>query len=370
MENIIETCVDKKLLDSYTELSHKLAEEYSDEFMQSMTELQDQIETRNAWDIDSKIKMAMNALNCPKENLKPEHLSGGEKRRVAICRLLLSKPDMLLLDEPTNHLDAESIAWLEHYLKQFPGAVIMITHDRYFLDNITQWTLEIDRSKGIPYQGNYSSWLEQKQKRLQQEEREESARQKSLKRELEWIRSSVKARHAKSKARINAYETLRDQSEKEKINSAEIQIASGARLGNLVIQVENLSMQYGEKTLIKNLSFNLPAGGIIGVIGQNGAGKTTLFRILTGKIKPESGSVKLGETVRLGYVDQSREDLNAEQTVWEEISENRDIISINGRDIPSRAYVGAFNFKGKDQQKKLGTLSGGERNRVHLAKIA
>ncbi len=367
--NVIEDCEDKQIFQAYTEVSTALAEDYTDELMERMTALQEQIDARDAWDIDSKIDMAMEALRCPPGEAPVEGLSGGERRRVALCRLLLSRPDLLLLDEPTNHLDAESVAWLENYLKTYPGAVIVITHDRYFLDNITNWTLEIDRGHCIPYEGNYSSWLEQKQKRLAQEEREESGRQRALKRELAWIRTSPKARQTKSKARLQAYESLRDQATQEKITTAEIRIPPGPRLGSLVVEAQEVSKGYGDRLLIDKLSFRLPPGGVVGVIGPNGAGKTTLFKMIAGLEQPDSGQFRVGETVRIGYVDQSRDQLDPRHTVWEEISGGLDILEVGGREIQSRAYVGAFNFKGPDQQKKIQDLSGGERNRVHLAKI-
>jgi ATP-binding cassette ChvD family protein len=336
--------------------------------MEEMTKLQEAIDAADAWDIDSKIEMAMEALRCPPNEATPDNLSGGEKRRVALCRLLLSKPDMLLLDEPTNHLDAESVAWLQHHLTEFPGCVILVTHDRYFLDQVTKWTLELDRGKGIPYEGNYSSWLEQKAKRVEVEQAEAAARKKTLSRELEWVRSSPRARQAKSKARIQAYEELAAKAEREQQTFATIQIPPGPRLGQNVIEADNLEKAYGEKLLFKGLEFKLPPGGIVGVIGPNGAGKSTLFRLLTGQEKPDAGAIRIGETVKLGFVDQSRDSLDDRKTVWEEISGGMDVLSVGGREIPSRAYVSSFNFKGGDQQKKVGLLSGGERNRVHLAK--
>ena len=311
----------------------------------------------------------MDALRCPPADADVTKLSGGEKRRVALCRLLLQKPDMLLLDEPTNHLDAESVAWLEQHLKDYTGTVVMVTHDRYFLDNVTGWILELDRGQGIPYEGNYSSWLEQKQKRLEQESREESSRQRTLANELEWIRKNPKARQAKSKARINAYEELLAESGKEKISQAHISIPMTDRLGDLVVEATGISKGYGDRLLIDNLSFKVPKGAIVGIIGPNGAGKTTLFRMITGQEQPDSGAIRIGDTVDLGYVDQSREELDSNKTVWEEISDGLDIIELGKKQMPSRAYVGQFNFKGTDQQKKVGQLSGGERNRVHLAKM-
>jgi ATP-binding cassette ChvD family protein len=367
-ENVISECPEKILVEKFNEVSMKLAEDYTDELMEEMTKLQEQIDAADAWDIDSKIEMAMDALRCPPSDWEVTKLSGGEKRRVALCRLLLSKPDMLLLDEPTNHLDAESVAWLQHHLEAFPGCVILVTHDRYFLDQVTKWTLELERGKGIPYEGNYSSWLEQKAKRTAQEAREDEGKQKALARELEWVRKSPKARQAKSKARLNAYEEMRDAADREKVTTANIQIPPGPRLGQNVIEAVNLSKAYGDKLLFKDLSFKLPPGGIVGIIGPNGAGKSTLFKIITGQEQPDSGSIKLGESVKLGFVDQARDALDAKKNVWEEISGGNDMLDMGGREVPSRAYVGLFNFKGGDQQKKVGLLSGGERNRVHLAK--
>lgn len=364
--NAMEGVAEKKaLIDRYNEL----AANYSDETAEEMARLQDEIDAQNLWDLDQQVEQALDALRCPPGDADVTKLSGGEKRRVALCRLLLSKPDILLLDEPTNHLDAETVAWLERYLKEYPGCVILVTHDRYFLDNITEWTLELDRGQGVPYKGNYSSWLEQKAKRLEIEKNQEEAKQRTLKRELEWIRSSPKARQAKSKARIQAYERLAEEAGREQINHAQIQIPPGPRLGNVVLEVENLTKGFGDKLLIENLSFKLPPGGIVGVIGPNGAGKTTLFRMITGQEKPDAGTIRLGDTVKLGYVDQSRHALDPNKTVWEEISEGLDEIDLGKRKMPSRAYVGAFNFKGPDQQKKVGQLSGGERNRVHMAKM-
>jgi ATP-binding cassette ChvD family protein len=367
--NIAAKCPEKMMVDEFNAISAKLGEEYTDELMEQMTKLQEEIDAANAWDIDAKIEMAMEALRCPPGDADVKTLSGGEIRRAAICALLLSKPDMILMDEPTNHLDAESVAWLQNYLSKFPGCVILVTHDRYFLDQITTWILELDRGQGIPYEGNYSVWLEKKAKRIAQEQREEAGRQKSLNRELEWVRSSAKARQAKSKARMNAYEEKAAQAEREKITTAQIRIPPGPRLGSVVIEAEHLNKAFGDKLLMEDLSFKLPPGGIVGVIGPNGAGKTTLFKMITGREAPDAGTFKVGETVKLGYIDQSRDSLNDKNTVWQEISGGLDIMEIGGIEQPSRAYVGAFNFKGGDQQKKVGQLSGGERNRVHLAKM-
>ncbi len=367
-ENVESWCVEKKLVTRFNEVSMEVGENYTDELMEEMTRLQEQIDAADAWDIDSKIDMAMDALRCPPDDSGVEKLSGGERRRVALCRLLLSKPDMLLLDEPTNHLDAESVAWLQHHLENFPGCVILVTHDRYFLDQVTKWTLELDRGKGNPYEGNYSAWLEAKAKRMAQEERESEGRQKVMSRELEWVRQSPKARQAKSKARLQRYEEMAAQAEREKQTFATIQIPPGPRLGQNVISFENLKKGYGDKLLIDGLTFKLPPGGIVGVIGPNGAGKSTLFRMITGQEKPDAGAITIGESVKLGYVDQSRDALDPNKTIWEEISGGLDMLPINGREVPSRAYVSSFNFKGSDQQKKVGLLSGGERNRVHLAK--
>ncbi len=368
-ENVIEGSEDKQIYDAYNAIAMKLAEDYSDELMEEMTALQEQVDTRDAWDIDAKIEMAMGALRCPPADADVTNLSGGEKRRVAICRLLLSKPHVLLLDEPTNHLDAESVAWLQMHLEKYEGVVLIVTHDRYFLDSITTWTLELDRGKGVPYQGGYSSWLEQKTKRLAQESREESAKQRALARELDWIRASPKARQAKSKARIKSYEEKRDEADREKINHTVINIPPGPRLGGNVVDFDHVSKGFEDKLLIQDLDFKLPPGGVVGVIGPNGAGKTTLFKMIVGEEQPDQGKVTLGETVKLGYVNQSRDALDPKKNVWEEISGGNDMIDLGGREVPSRAYVGAFNFKGGDQQKKVGLLSGGERNRVHLAKM-
>ena len=374
MENIMDGLGETvALLKRFEEVSMKFAEPLTDDEMNALIEeqatLQEQIDALNGWDIERTVEIAMDALRCPPKDADVTKLSGGEKRRVALCRLLLSKPDMLLLDEPTNHLDAESVAWLEHHLKDYKGTVVMVTHDRYFLDNVTGWILELDRGQGIPYEGNYTSWLEQKQKRIEQEQREENARQKTLANELEWIRKNPKARQAKSKARINAYEELLSQSQKEEISQAHINIPMTERLGDMVIEAKNISKSYGEKVLIDNLSFKIPKGAIVGIIGPNGAGKTTLFRMITGQETPDSGEIIIGQTVDLGYVDQTRDELRADKTIWEEISDGLDIIELGKKQIPSRAYVGQFNFKGTDQQKKIGQLSGGERNRVHLAKM-
>jgi energy-dependent translational throttle protein EttA len=365
--NAMEGVAEKKaLVDRYNDL----AANYSDETADEMAKLQDEIEAQNLWDLDTQVEQALDALRCPPGDADVGTLSGGEKRRVALCRLLLSKPDILLLDEPTNHLDAESVAWLERYLEEYPGCIMLVTHDRYFLDNITEWTLELDRGQGVPYKGNYSSWLEQKAKRLEVEKGQEEAKQRTLKRELEWIRSSPKARQAKSKARIQAYERLAEEAGREEVGKAQIQIPPGPRLGGVVVEVESLSKAFGDRLLVDNLSFKLPPGGIVGVIGPNGAGKTTLFKMITGQEKPDAGAIRLGETVKLGYVDQSRAHLDGKKTVWEEVSGGKDIMKLGDRmEVNSRAYVGWFNFKGPDQQKKVGLLSGGERNRVHLAKM-
>lgn len=374
MENIMDGLGETRdLLKRFEEVSMRFGEEMTDDEMNDLineqAELQEKIDACNGWDLERTIEIAMDALRCPPADADVTKLSGGEKRRVALCRLLLQKPDMLLLDEPTNHLDAESVAWLENHLKEYKGTVVMVTHDRYFLDNVTGWILELDRGQGIPYEGNYSSWLEQKQKRIEQEAREETARQKTLANELEWIQKNPKARQAKSKARINAYDELLSQAAKEKITTAHINIPMTERLGDLVIEATDISKAYGDRVLIDNLSFKIPKGAIVGIIGPNGAGKTTLFRMIAGEEKPDSGEIRLGETVDLGYVNQSRDELNPDKTVWEEISDGLDMIEIGKQTIPSRAYVGQFNFKGSDQQKKIGQLSGGERNRVHLAKM-
>jgi len=357
--------VKKDILDRYNEL----AMNYSDETADEMANLQDEIDAQNLWDLDSQVDVAMEALRCPPDEAMPENLSGGERRRVALCKLLLEAPDMLLLDEPTNHLDAETIAWLQKHLIEYKGTILIVTHDRYFLDDITGWILELDRGRGIPYEGNYSAWLEQKAKRLERESKDDKSKQKTLERELEWIRAGAKARQAKSKARINAYEELAGQSEREKLSRAQIIIPNGPRLGQKVIEVENLTKAYGDKLLVEGLSFALPPGGIVGVIGPNGAGKSTLFRMLTGQEQPDSGTIEYGDTVSLSYVDQSRDALSAKSTVWEEISDGGEIIQLGDAQMNSRAYCSAFNFKGGDQQKPVGLLSGGERNRVHLAKL-
>jgi len=368
--NVIAWCEEKKIFDRYNEIAAKLGEDYSDELMEEMTALQEKIDAGDLWDIDSRVEMAMDALRCPPNDWPVDKLSGGEKRRVALARLLLSKPDMLLLDEPTNHLDAESVAWLQHHLEAFPGCVILVTHDRYFLDQVTKWTLELDRGKGHPHEGNYSSWLEAKTKRIVQEQSESEARQRAMTRELEWVRSGAKARQAKSKARLAAYEDMvREQENSRQAQTfSTIQIPPGPRLGNVVIEANNLSKAYGDKVLFENLSFSLPPNGIVGVIGPNGAGKSTLFRIITGQEQPDSGTFRLGETVKLSYVDQSRDALDPDKTIWQEVSQGLDILTVGKREINTRSYVGSFNFKGGDQQKKVGLLSGGERNRVHLAK--
>jgi ATP-binding cassette ChvD family protein len=364
--NVMEGVAAKQaILDRYNELMMN----YSDETAEEATKLQEQIDAQNLWDLESQVEQAMDALGCPPNDADIANLSGGEKRRVALCQLLLRQPDLLLLDEPTNHLDAETVAWLEKHLREYPGAILIVTHDRYFLDNVTGWILELDRGRGIPYEGNYSAYLEKKAKRLEQESREEAARQRALNAEREWIAASPRARQAKSKARIRAYDELLKRNEERAPGTAQIIIPPGERLGDTVIDVEHLSKGYGDTLLIDDLSFKLPPGGIVGVIGPNGAGKTTLFRMLTGTEQPDTGAIKLGDTVHLGYVDQSRDDLSPNKTVWEEISEGADIIKLGKREVNSRAYVGAFNFKGGDQQQKVGSLSGGQRNRVHLAKL-
>ncbi|BCH59036.1 energy-dependent translational throttle protein EttA [Agrobacterium vitis] len=365
-ENVMEGVASKTaILDRYNELMMN----YSDETADEGAKLQDMIDSQNLWDLENQVEMAMDALRCPPGDSDVTSLSGGERRRVALCKLLLSQPDLLLLDEPTNHLDAETIGWLENHLREYPGSVLMITHDRYFLDNVTGWILELDRGRGIPYEGNYSAYLQAKAKRLMQESREDASRQKALSREQEWIASSPKARQAKSKARIKSYEQLVEAAEKQRPGDAQIIIPVSERLGQVVIELDGISKSYGDRLLIDNLSLKLPPGGIVGVIGPNGAGKTTLFRMITGQETPDSGTVKVGDSVQLGYVDQSRDTLAADKTVWEEISGGAEIIKLGKFDMNSRAYCGAFNFKGGDQQQKVGNLSGGQRNRVHLAKM-
>ncbi len=360
-------------LHEFNLINDKFAEPMSDDEMNKLIErqgkVQEKLDTLDAWNLDSRLEMAMDALRCPAGDTPVKVLSGGEKRRVALCRLLLKKPDILLLDEPTNHLDAESVAWLEHHLKEYPGTIIAVTHDRYFLDNVAGWILELDRGQGIPWKGNYSSWLEQKKNRLQQEEKSESERQKTLQRELEWISMSPKGRHAKAKARINSYEALLRQDIEKNSKDLEIYIPPGPRLGNVVIEAEDVTKSYGDQMLVEGMSFSLPPGGIIGVIGPNGAGKTTLFRMITGQDKPDSGTIRIGDTVKLAYVDQSREALNPNKTIWEVVSDEQDSIQLGKKLINSRAYVARFNFSGADQQKKVSMLSGGERNRVHLARM-
>ena len=373
-ENVVEGLGEiKNLMDRFNEISNRFAEPMEDDEMNMLLEeqgeLQEKIDAVDGWELDRTVEIAMDALRCPPGDSSVEQLSGGERRRVALCRLLLQKPEVLLLDEPTNHLDAESVSWLEHHLRDYVGTVLMVTHDRYFLDNVTSWIMEIDRGRGIPYEGNYTSWMEQKLKRLAQEDREESSRQRVIKKELEWVRQSPRARQAKSKARITAYDDLVRASEEISTDTAQIVIPIASRLGNLVIEAKDVTKSYGEKNLIHNLDFLLPPGAIVGVIGPNGAGKTTLFRMITGQEEPDSGSIRLGETVQLGYVDQSRDTLDPKKTVWEEISEGQDEIDLGKKTIQSRAYVSQFNFKGSDQQKVVGQLSGGERNRVHLAKM-
>jgi len=363
----------RALLTRFEEISNAFAEPMSDEAMEKLlaeqAKLQDKIDAANAWELDRTVEIAMDALRCPPADEGTAHLSGGERRRVALCRLLLQSPDLLLLDEPTNHLDAESVAWLEHFLAEYKGTVVAVTHDRYFLDNVAGWILELDRGRGIPWEGNYSSWLEQKRKRLALEEKQESARQRTLARELEWVRMSPRARQAKSKARLAAYEQLLAEGQAKRETTAEISIPPGPRLGNVVVEADHLAKAFGDRLLIDDLSFKLPPGGIVGVIGPNGAGKTTLFRMIVGQEKPDSGTLRIGETVELAYVDQSRDALDGKKTVWEEISDGQEKILLGKREVNSRAYCAWFNFRGSDQQKQVGSLSGGERNRVHLAKL-
>ena len=364
--NVMKGVADKKaILERYNEL----AMNYSDETAEEMAKLQDEIDAQNLWDLDAQIDVSMEALRCPPDDADVTKLSGGEKRRVALCKLLLEAPDMLLLDEPTNHLDAETIAWLQQHLIDYKGTILIVTHDRYFLDDITSWILELDRGSGIPYEGNYSAWLEQKAKRLSQEAREDKSKQKTLERELEWMRQGAKARQAKSKARINAYNEMAGQSERDRVGRAQIVIPNGPRLGSKVIEVDGLKKHMGDKLLIEDLSFSVPPGGIVGVIGPNGAGKSTLFKMITGEETPDAGTIEIGDTVKLSYVDQSRDDLNANETVWEAISGGAELIELGDAQVNSRAYCSSFNFKGGDQQKKLSLLSGGERNRVHMARL-
>lgn len=371
VEEAVQSTVD--LLKEFEEINLKFAEPMDDDEMNALIErqgaVQEKLDHADAWDLDSRLEMAMDALRCPPPETPVKNLSGGEKRRVALCRLLLQKPDILLLDEPTNHLDAETVSWLEQHLARYEGTVIAVTHDRYFLDNVAGWILELDRGEGIPYQGNYSSWLEQKQQRLAVEQRQDDKRAKTLERELEWIRMSPKGRHAKSKARINDYEKLVAEESEKRSETLEIYIPPGERLGDIVIEAHGVSKAYGDKLLFENLEFSLPKGGIVGVIGPNGAGKTTLFRLITEQDKPDSGDFRVGETVKLGYVDQSRDSLNGDKTIFDEITDGHDVIQLGKREMNSRAYVSRFNFSGSDQQKRVGTLSGGERNRVHLAKM-
>jgi ATP-binding cassette ChvD family protein len=365
-ENVMEGVAAKKaVLDRYNEI----AANYSDETAEEMAKLQDEIDSQNLWDLDSQVDLAMDALRCPPDDAEVSKLSGGERRRVALCKLLLDQPDLLLLDEPTNHLDAESVNWLEGHLRKYPGAILIVTHDRYFLDNVTGWILELDHGRGIPYEGNYTSWLKQKQKRLEQESREDETRQRTLQRESEWIQSSPKARQAKSKARYERYDELLKIANAKVNTTAQITIPVAERLGDNVVDFDHLKKGFGDNLLIDDLTFRLPPGGIVGVIGPNGAGKTTLFRMITGQDKPDSGTIKVGESVHLGYVDQSRDALDGKKTVWQEISNGQDLILLGKKEVNSRAYCSLFNFKGADQQKKVGTLSGGERNRVHLAKM-
>ena len=369
-ENVLTAVADKKaLIDEFNNVAEKLANNYSEEIMEQMTELQDKIDAQNLWELDNQINIAMDALRCPSDDSDIKELSGGEKRRVALCQLLLNSPELLLLDEPTNHLDAETVDWLQRFLIDYKGTCLIVTHDRYFLDQITGWILELDRGKGLPYEGNYSSWLEQKTQRLELEGKEDKKKQKVLEKELEWIRQGAKARQAKQKARIKSYEELANSSERVKQNNAQIIIPNGERLGSKVIEVKNLGMHFEDKILFDNLSFSLPPGGIVGIIGPNGAGKSTLFKLIIGVEKPSNGEILLGETVKLSYVDQSRDDLNNSNTVWEEISGGQEIVKLGELEVNSRAYCSSFNFKGSDQQKPMSKLSGGERNRVHIAKM-
>ncbi len=369
-ENVLTAVADKKaLIDEFNNVAEKLANNYSEEIMEKMTELQDKIDAQNLWELDNQINIAMDALRCPSDESNIKELSGGEKRRVALCQLLLNSPELLLLDEPTNHLDAETVDWLQRFLIDYKGTCLIVTHDRYFLDQITGWILELDRGKGLPYEGNYSSWLEQKTYRLELEGKEDKKKQKVLEKELEWIRQGAKARQAKQKARIKSYEELANSSERVKQNNAQIIIPNGERLGSKVIEVKNLGMHFEDKILFDNLSFSLPPGGIVGIIGPNGAGKSTLFKLIIGIEKPSNGEILLGETVKLSYVDQSRDDLNNSNTVWEEISGGQEIVKLGELEVNSRAYCSSFNFKGSDQQKPMSKLSGGERNRVHIAKM-
>ena len=369
-ENVLTAVADKKaLIDEFNNVAEKLANNYSEEIMEQMTELQDKIDAQNLWELDNQINIAMDALRCPSDESNIKELSGGEKRRVALCQLLLNSPELLLLDEPTNHLDAETVDWLQRFLIDYKGTCLIVTHDRYFLDQITGWILELDRGKGLPYEGNYSSWLEQKTHRLELEGKEDKKKQKVLEKELEWIRQGAKARQAKQKARIKSYEELANSSERVKQNNAQIIIPNGERLGSKVIEVKNLGMHFEDKILFDNLSFSLPPGGIVGIIGPNGAGKSTLFKLIIGVEKPSNGEILLGETVKLSYVDQSRDDLNNSNTVWEEISGGQEIVKLGELEVNSRAYCSSFNFKGSDQQKPMSKLSGGERNRVHIAKM-
>ena len=369
-ENVLTAVADKKaLIDEFNNVAEKIANNYSEEIMEQMTELQDKIDAQNLWELDNQINIAMDALRCPSDESNIKELSGGEKRRVALCQLLLNSPELLLLDEPTNHLDAETVDWLQRFLIDYKGTCLIVTHDRYFLDQITGWILELDRGKGLPYEGNYSSWLEQKTHRLELEGKEDKKKQKVLEKELEWIRQGAKARQAKQKARIKSYEELANSSERVKQNNAQIIIPNGERLGSKVIEVKNLGMHFEDKILFDNLSFSLPPGGIVGIIGPNGAGKSTLFKLIIGVEKPSNGEILLGETVKLSYVDQSRDDLNNSNTVWEEISGGQEIVKLGELEVNSRAYCSSFNFKGSDQQKPMSKLSGGERNRVHIAKM-